>query len=233
MTLEKSILLPIPSTALGVMSPQHVPQEIIFYLLIDRVLEDKNQAVTYHVNDPSSPEFAVFQRYVGLFMAYGLRFETKPLKLSGGNQSIDTNNINVRLCFDRPDWAPGTPYAGNRPICGSADSVGNDNEISFKDMRGEVVTLHLTIRSVADVFEYLGRIVALGDKGAIKLHSFAAINWTGTPSESLFRVERSGSAQTCFVYIKANDTPYCIPAAGASNSIKIVEILTQLITLSM
>ena len=128
--------------------------------------------------------------------------------------------------------AKDAPPAANAPICGADGHAGGDERtVSFNARDGERVTLQILPRSAFAIFEYLGRIVAAGDRGRIQLVSPEAIDAPPLRDPYLFTVV-SGAGQACFVATEYEGQSYCVPRDGAANTKRILGLLTQIIALN-
>ena len=86
-------------------------------------------------------------------------------------------------------------------------------------------------RSTFAIFQYLGRIVAAGERGWILLHSDEAIGQPPLRDEYLFAIAE-GLAGPCFVSTLYEGRFYCVPQDGAPNTKRVLGLLTQLIALN-
>ena len=134
------------------------------------------------LNDRLDPSFEGFHHYVGAGDAVRTVRRTDARRQTGqvgeggqggqvGQRFLDERSpaTDWRLCFNRKAWAPDTPYADNHPLCGSNEKMKDPRTVTFRDPRGKMVTAHVFPRSTFSIFQYLGRIVAAGDEGQIKL----------------------------------------------------------------
>jgi hypothetical protein len=239
----RGLLLTVSPETLGFFSDQGLAPETLFYVFTDDVTETKAGKTNKYVNDPIDPGFAQFQGYVGLAVKYGLRSEPQPgfkaskPKTTGakgdakGEEEI-ASSAEYRLCFDRKQWAPDTPFAKNRPLCGSKDKMPDERTVSFVDQQGVPITVRITPRSTFSIFQYLGRLVAEGEAGLIKLRTVAA---TGRPplfDDNFFLVESSGAGGPCFLAVNYEGRNYCVPTEDARNTKRILGLLVQLLALS-
>jgi len=239
----RGLLLTVSPETLGFFSDQGLAPETLFYLFTDDVTETKAGKTNKYVNDPLDPDFAKFQVYVALAVKYALRAEPQPgfkapkLKTTAakgdakGEEEI-ASSAEYRLCFDRSQWAPGTPFANNRPLCGSKDKMADERTVSFVDQQGVPITVRVAPRSTFSIFQYLGRLVAEGEAGLIKLRTVAA---TGRPplfDDNFFLVESGGAGGPCFLAVNYEGRNYCVPTEDARNTKRILGLLVQLLALS-
>jgi hypothetical protein len=235
----RGLLLTVAPETLGFFADQGIAPETLFYLFTENVTETKAGKINQYVNDPLYPEsFARFQRYVALASQYALTAEPQQLKApkakttgAKGQEEI-ASSAEYRLCFDRSRWAPGTPFANNRPLCGSKDKMPDERTVSFVDQQGAPITLRVAPRSTFSIFQYLGRLVAEGEAGRIKLLTEAA---TGRPplfDDNFFLVESAGASGPCFLGVNYEGRDYCVPAEDARNTKRILGLLVQLLALS-
>jgi len=245
----RGLLLTVEPETLAFFSEQGVAPELLFYLFTEKVVEEKAGHVSQYVNDPLDPEkFAGFQHYVGLAMTYGLAAEPEPgakaksssgaAKKGGGAKTggpgdaatQETQAADWRLCFDRSAWGPDAQFADNHPMCGSHEKLANPRMVTFRDHRGELVKLQVFPRSTFAIFQYLGRIIAAGDAGEIKLKTAAAVGYGSLQDDRLFVLNRSGPA-SCFVAVDYGGSGYCVPD-DAINTKRILGLLAQLLALN-
>jgi hypothetical protein len=242
----RGLLLTVAPETLGYFSEQGIAPETLFYLFTEKVTETKGGRVTQYVNDPiDADNFAHFQRYVALAGQYGLSAEPQPgLKLakpkpksSNGAESEKSeeevpSGAEWRLCFDKSLWAQGTPSAKNRPLCGSKEKMADERTVSFVDREGIPVTLRVAPRSTFSIFQYLGRLVAEGEIGQIKLATDAARGREPLFDDRLFVVSSDSTGGGCFLAVGYEGRNYCVPADGALNTKRILGMLAQLLALS-
>jgi len=245
----RGLLLTVEPETLAFFVQQGVAPELLFYLFTGKVVEEKAGRVTQYVNDPLDPEsFRGFQHYVELAMTYSIVAEPEPgarAKSSSGAAkkggsaktggpgdaaSQETQAADWRLCFDRSAWGPDTKFADNHPMCGSHERLANPRMVTFRDRRGELVKLQVFPRSTFAIFEYLGRIIAAGDAGEIKLKTAAAVGNGSLQDDRLFVLNRSGPA-SCFVAVDYGGSGYCVPD-DAINTKRILGLLAQLLALN-
>ncbi len=216
---------------------QGVSREILFYLFTDRLIVERNGQKTELRNDPLDPEtFARFQHFVRLAIDYGLSSEPVPAKggarsvmLSGSGKSVEPRKY--QLCFNRLYWSPTAPPASNSPICGQPTVSAEEHTVSYVGREGEPVKLTVLPRSAFAIFQYLGRIVAAGEQGRIKLSSREAIDFGPLHDDFLF-VVTDGSSGPCYLAVNYEGINYCVPAEGATNTKRILGLLVQLIALN-
>ena len=72
-----------------------------------------------------------------------------------------------------------------------------DRGRSFRDAKGQLVKAHVFARSTFSIFQYLGRIVAAGEAGKIKLMTPQAIGHAPLKDDTLFAVNTGGGGD-CF-----------------------------------
>ncbi len=219
---------------------QGASREILFYLFTDRLIVQRGQERTELRNDPLDPEtFAKFQHFVTLAMEYGLSSEPVPVK----GASRETGSVMVssldksqppkkfQLCFDRLYWSPTAPPASNSPICGQSIVSAEEHTVIYVGHDGELVKLQILPRSAFAIFQYLGRIVAAGEQGRIRLSSREAIDYGPLHDDFLFYVT-DGSSGPCYLSVNYEGINYCVPAEGATNTKRILGLLVQLIALN-
>jgi hypothetical protein len=235
----RGLLLTVAPETLGFFADQGIAPETLFYLFTDSVTEKKAGQINQYVNDPLySESFTHFQRYVALASRYALTAEPQPgfnapkakTTAAKGEEAI-ASSAEYRLCFDRSRWAPGTPFANNRPLCGSKDKMPDERTVSFVDQQGVPITVRVAPRSTFSIFQYLGRLVAEGDAGRIKLLTEAATGRQPLFDDNFFLVE-SGGAGPCFLAVNYEGRDYCVPEEDARNTKRILGLLVQLLALS-
>jgi hypothetical protein len=219
---------------------QGVSREILFYLFTDRLIVDRDGRKTELRNDPLDAEtFVKFQHFVRLAIDYGLSSEPVPGKApgreagsvapSGPGKFMEPKRY--QLCFNRLYWSPAAPPASNSPICGSSIVAPEEHTVSYVGREGESVKLQILPRSAFAIFQYLGRIVAAGEQGRIKLASREAIDFGPLHDDFLF-VVTDGSSGPCYLAVNYEGMNYCVPAEGATNTKRILGLLVQLIALN-
>jgi hypothetical protein len=209
---------------------QGIAREVLFYLFTDRIIETKGGIKRELRNDPLDPDFPEFRRYVALAMEYGLSSELVG-KQDTNPDPAKRRPEHWRLCFNPLHMTKDAPPAGDAPICGKSGASGDVRSVSFRARNGEPVTLQILPRSAFAIFEYLGRIVAAGDRGRIPLVSPEAIDEPPLADPYLFTVV-SGEGEPCFVTTVYEGRSYCVPRDGATNTKRILGLLTQLLALN-
>lgn len=258
----RGLLLAVEPETLAFFIEQGIANETLFYLFTEKIVEDRGGAITQYINDPLDPSFDKFQHYVALAMAYGLTAEPEPGAKAAKSAKSDTTgrsgkpaNGNTsgaenaqastwRLCFDRYAWAPGTKAADNHPMCGSHEKTTDTRLVTFRDRKGELVKLRVFPRSTFSIFQYLGRIVAAGEAGAIKLETPQAVGREPLKDDTLFAVVTGGDGVLgltggdigskggdCFLSVDYGGRGYCVPDS-ALNTKRILGLLAQLLALN-
>jgi hypothetical protein len=204
------------------------------------VVEEKGGVVHEFRNDPLDPNYQQFQYYVALAMKYGLSSEEEPgggkvaageKKKAGESAAAETPPPPWRLCFDRNAWERGLPAAGNAPMCGSKQKLGDPRLVTFLDRNGQTVKLQVLPRSTFAIFQFLGHVVAGQEAARIKLQSQDAIGNPPLKDDVLFDVEE-GPRGACFLEVDYAGRDYCVPEEGARNTKRILGLLAQLIALN-
>jgi hypothetical protein len=113
-------------------------------------------------------------------------------------------------------------------MCGSREKTRDPRTVTFRDRKGETVKLRVFPRSTFSIFQYLGRLVAYGDAGQIKLQTEEAIGRAPLRDETLFAVNSGGG--DCFLSVDYGRT-YCVPD-DALNTKRILGLLAQLLALN-
>lgn len=100
---------------------------------------------------------------------------------------------------------------------------------------GPLVKLSVLPRSPFGIFQYLGRITAMGEKGQVQLQSAEAVDRASFRDEILFDVVNVSSGATveggCYLALNYEGQDYCIPNR-AVNTKRVLGLLTQLIALN-
>ena len=108
----------------------------------------------------------------------------------------------------------------------------DERTVSFVDQQGVSITVRVAPRSTFSIFQYLGRLVAEGEAGLIKLKTEAA---TGRPplfDDNFFLVQSGGAGGPCFLAVNYEGRNYCVPTEDARNTKRILGLLVQLLALS-
>ena len=258
----RGLLLTVEPETLAFFLEQGIAPELLFYLFTDKVVEDKAGVINQYSNDPFDPSFGKFQYYVALAMTYGLSAEpepgskpNKPANSDTSGKSDKTNNHNSsngdnqpaqvwRLCFDKSAWAPGAKFADQHPMCGSQEKTKDPREVTFRDATGKQVKARVVSRSTFSIFQYLGRLVAEGEAGQIKLQTPQAVGALPLRDDTLFAVSSGGDGLfglnggdvgvkggDCFLSVAYGGRGYCVPDS-ALNTKRILGLLAQLLALS-
>jgi hypothetical protein len=236
----RGLLLSVEPQTLAFFSQQGIAPELLFYLFTEKVVEEKGGVVTQYVNDPLDPKFLAFEHYVELAMTYSLTAEPEPgaakAKPAKKGAAADTSGDSAqgadwRLCFDRSSWGPGVKFADNHPMCGSHEKLANPRVVTFRDREGRLVKMQVFPRSTFAIFQYLGRVVAAGEAGNIKLRTEEAIGHGPLQDDRLFALNGGGVAAGCFVSVDYGGADYCVPN-DAINTKRILGLLAQLLALN-
>ena len=214
---------------------QGIARELLFYLFTEK-LEISGLGPTFELkNDPLDPKFDQFKAFVSDAINYGISSEPVPTKAGnakGASKSKDKTETKQQekwqICFDRLHMT--APLSGNEPICGT-NTVAPDNETVQFIRGGHRVTLRVVTRSTFSIFKYLGRILAAGDAGRIRLGSDDAVDRGPLRDEYLFVVDHELSGD-CYLATEYEGQIYCVPKEGAANTKRIIGLLTQLIGLN-
>jgi hypothetical protein len=209
-------------------------------LFVDKVIIGEKGQKRELSNDPGQGTFPEFQRYVALAMQYGLTTEVVPSardesrrgrrdEIDGARGRDPREQQSTRMCFE-PRFAT-HPLNNVSPICGSPAPPGEHRNVGVVMTANGPRTIEVLPRSTFEIFHYLGRIVAEGDNGVVKLLSEEATREGSQRDDILFRVER-GPAGSCYVDVDYAGERYCIPLSGAPNSTRIIGLLAQLVALN-
>lgn len=242
----KGLLREVAPHELELFIHQGIARELLFYLFTERLIIERDGKKSELVNDPLDPSFSKFQDYVALAMDHGLTSEPAPGR-AGASAEEEKSETNAdkktaagekptplrqwRLCFDKLREAENVVPANNAPRCGDKASGADPRVVSFISHDGTTVRLRVVTRSTLAIFNFLGRIVAAGDAGRIKLHGAEAIGRGPLADEYLFVVEQGPSAP-CFLSAFFEGQFYCVPQEGAANTKRIFGLLAQLIALN-
>jgi hypothetical protein len=243
----QGLLEPVEPQTLALFKEQGIADEILFYLFTQQVIEERQGETRQiqFVNDRLDPSFEGFHHYVELAMQYGLSAEPTPgakpgksakaakADKSSSNDSTSEPGTDWRLCFNRKAWAPDTPYADNHPLCGSNEKMKDPRTVTFRDPRGKMVMAHVFPRSTFSIFQYLGRLVAAGDEGQIKLITDRAKGRAPLEDDTLFAVTTAAAplGGGCFLTVDYGGANYCVPAS-ALNTKRVLGLLVQLLALN-
>ena len=116
--------------------------------------------------------------------------------------------------------------------------------MTFRDPTGKLVKARVFPRSTFSIFQYLGRIVAAGDAGAIKLQTPQAVGAPPLRDDTLFAVSAGGDGVLglnggdvgakgggCFLSVDYGGRGYCVPEE-ALNTKRVLGLLAQLLALN-
>ena len=168
----------------------------MFYLFTDRLIVERGGQKTELRNDPLDAEtFAKFQHFVRLAIDYGLSSEPVPVK-GGGREDKNAAEgpdksaqpKKYQLCFNPLYFSPNAKPSSNSPICGKSTVAPEEHTVSYVGREGEAVKLTILPRSAFAIFQYLGRIVAAGEQGRIRLASREAIDYGPLRDDYLFYI---------------------------------------------
>ncbi len=240
------LLREVEPRTLALFIQQGVAREVLFYLFTDRIIGERSGQKFELRNDPLDPHYQAFVNYVRLAISYGLSSErvdvpsdkrARAADDSASPDSKDSRNApppeRWRLCFDKAYWDHTQPWADDQPVCGSDHFGVDDRVISFIGKDHARVTFHVLPRSAFAIFQYLGRVVAAGEKGKIQLTSPDAIDNGPMRDDLLFDVETGAAAGgDCFLSVSYEGQSYCVPRDGAANTKRILGLLVQLIALN-
>jgi hypothetical protein len=226
----RGLLTPVSPRTVAFFTAQGIPREILFYLFTDRLIETKGGKRRELRNDPRSPTFDEFKRYVELAMSYGLSSEViaAPVGKNGKSEHEDLS----RLCFDPLYKSPNISFAGNNPICGSKARFDKGHNVgTFMSRTGESVSIEIRPRSTFEIFNYLGSLIKAGDNGLVQLSNQDDAGLAGQQDNILFTVTQ-GAGPPCFVNVAYGGGSYCVPDGSAPNTTRILGLLAQLLALN-
>lgn len=151
----------------------------------------------------------------------------------------------ARLCFDpvlaqraKKEYDPEvfsllltTSIANHRPRC-KIDPWEQKDEtdtlvFNFAGTPFGTVTYEIIPRSTFGIYQFLGRILALGLEQTIRLRGTVI----DIEDRSILGIRRDG-AGGCVVDVAFEDEYYCVPLYGAENAKRIIGLLTQLVALN-
>ncbi|MGO8738809.1 hypothetical protein [Rhodoblastus sp.] len=222
---------------------QGIARELLFYLFTDRIILTTPAGKFQYVNDPLDPDFPRFVHFVKEAMKFGLTSEPQPhqaQQASGGaneKTSGAENSENWQLCFSDIYREKNLPEASNAPKCGGKVNAPDARTVQFRlqNGAGPLVKLSVLPRSPFGIFQYLGRITAMGEKGQVHLQSAEAVDRASFRDEILFDVVNVSSGATveggCYLTLNYEGQDYCIPNR-AVNTKRVLGLLTQLIALN-
>jgi hypothetical protein len=231
----RGILNEVDPHTLELFVQQGVPREVLFYVFVDKVLEERGGRRLELRNDPLDPTFPAFQRAVHLAVDYGLASEPRPSAGAAVTGPLTTKGKQEQkdwqLCFDRKRADAKASFNGNSPVCGSGQVSADDRSVSFVGQDGQKVRLTTVPRSVFSIFKYLGRVLAAGEAGQISLYTPDAVDRPPLMDPNLFTITGASGAP-CFISVEYHGRSYCVPLTGATNTKRIIGLLTQLIALN-
>jgi len=236
----RGLLTEVDPRTLQFFIQQGVSRELLFYLFTDRLVETRNGKTRELRNDPLSPDFQEFQHSVQLAMDFGLSSEPiaghtnskeKPKTADGKDTSSIDLSQDWQICFNKIYIQKPLDTTHLDPVCGTKHISADNHSVSFRGEHGEQVKLSVLPRSPFAIFQFLGRILAAGERGRIELHSDEAIDHGPMRDDYLFTVE-TGPVLGCFLSINYENQNYCVPMEGAANTKRILSLLTQLIALN-
>jgi hypothetical protein len=99
------------------------------------------------------------------------------------------------------------------------------------DQKGVPITVRVAPRSTFSIFQYLGRLIAEGEAGLIKLKTEAATGRAPLFDDNFFLVQTGGGGP-CFLAVNYEGRNYCVPTEDARNTKRILGLLVQLLALS-
>jgi hypothetical protein len=226
----RGLLTPVSPSTVAFFTSQGIPREILFYLFTDRLIETKAGKRRELRNDPRSPTFEEFKRYVELAMEYGLSSEVIPAP--AGKNAKNGHEEYSRLCFDPLYKSSNVSFVGNNPICGSRARFGQGHNVStFLSKKGEPVSVEIRPRSTFEIFHYLGGLIKAGDNGLVQLSNQDDASLGGAKDNILFLVTQ-GAGPSCFLSVAYADSSYCVPDGSAPNTTRILGLLAQLLALN-
>jgi hypothetical protein len=234
----RGLLTEVDPRTLQFFIQQGVSRELLFYLFTDRLIETRDGHTRELRNDPLSPDFHEFQHAVKLAMDFGLsseqiagRAKEKPKKTDGKEtQPIDLGQ-DWQICFNKIYIKQPLDTTQLDPICGTKHISAESHSVSFRGNSGEQVKLTVLPRSPFAIFQFLGRLLAAGEQGRVKLLSDEAVDNGPMHDEYLFTVE-TGPTTGCFLSVIYESQNYCVPQEGSANTKRILSLLTQLIALN-
>jgi hypothetical protein len=238
----RALLSEVDPRTLELFAREGISRELLLYLFTDRVVVSRGGNSLDIANEPLDPTYKAdqvgFAYYVDLAVKFGLTSEpvpgqpkAKPAGKAKDGSATAAEPQRWHLCFSPSLRDKRLPPATNSPACGEAGKPEDDQTVRFVGGHGEQVTVKILPRSIFSIFQFLGHIVAAGQQGQIKLKSAEAIGLPPLSDDNLF-VVTSGENTQCFAMTTHDGQTYCVPLNGATNTKRILGILTQLIALN-
>ena len=236
------LLKPVDLPTVNFFIRQGYSRELLFWLFAESVRETALGQTIEFLNDPN-PGLSCqttrgiercFSDMVDVAIASGLTIETRRIK----------ERIVARFCFDHvladramKEYGPeiGRFLLSNvhRPRCKidpwPTNRLETDTlEFTFAGTPYGTVYYEIIPRSGFGIYQFLGRILASGQQGTLRLRG---THYPPAEDRRILAVERAG-AGGCLVDVSFEDEYYCVPLHGAQNTKRIMGLLAQLIAIN-
>jgi hypothetical protein len=277
----QALLTPVTPNIFNFFASQGVPREILFYLMISKVVLTVDGKPLEFDNDAYSPTFPDFVKQLQYGVTHGLTTETVtdtipvgpplpssqltsllpsldkliaagvlPTPTPNGELQLQISKSLVRFCFDPALAKEQIDNLMKNQTCSSAQKETTEQPDSSTDTfafsetsGGQSIGIELYTRSVADMFNFLGDVVAAenydpSDKNeraptarGIKLITPEAQTiGSAQPNQDMFVVTK-GSSSNSLVSVDFNNDTYAISRDSRTSSL-VLSLLNQLVSLS-
>lgn len=249
----QGLLRPVDLPILNYFLRQGYSHELLFWLFIELVRQTMDDQTIELLNHPRQSRACqsvdgrdqCFLHFVDLAMASGLTVEVKLEEEPGkGTRTV------ARFCFDpvlaarmRSEYHPAdflhslaTTKADLSPRCNIdpwVASIATDILVfSFERAPSDVVRYEIKTRSTFGIFQFLGRIIALGLPEEVKLRR-PRVELEDLRLLSITTKKGRDLASSCFVEVEYDkNESFCVPEKGAENTKRTFSLLQQLIALN-
>ena len=223
-TFWKGILTPIPLKVAYNFRTSRTPKELLFSLLIDSIEIKEHQRTNLYLNNPLDSSYTGFVDHFNHLLSAGLEIGTKKIKKEIEFDLCLKPNAENRITIS--EFHQDTYCEPEQKSTGNA-TFGN-KQISFK------------IRSPKMVFNYLGDVVTaqLGDPSLLvilKPTTETKSRKAGQVNQyALFVVNKNppSTMQSLSSFNTPEGIEYAIPKDNNGYSAQVIDIMSQMITLS-
>lgn len=188
---------------------QGYPRQLLYHLLIENVRLRDGSGERLLWNDAAEPRHGEFSDFIQGLIAAGV--------------TLEAGRRGGRLCFDR---GLTTPPPGAGPICTTDDADG------LRGLPG-IEHAEFRLRSTQGVFLYLGRLATFEYGDRVRLTARRVGGTIVGSDNRLFPLVHETPAGGCVAEVRFQGRFHCVPAEGAEQGPRVLQLLTQLVGLSV
>lgn len=216
----QGLLQPIGLPAVQFLLAQGYPRQILFLLLVESIRLRGASGEMLLYNNPTDATYPAFSRYLQRLVQSGVTVEARS---TAGGTSVPS------ICFDR--GATDAMIRGAGPYCGSVRTAA-EGLTGLRDEQLGPVSVDVTLRSTSGVFRYLGRLTDPAVGPLVTLMGEQVGTVMLGEDKRLFPVVHYAHSE-CLARANYLGEVTCLPAVGAEQGAVALQLLSQLLGLSV